>query len=304
MRIHHYTSIETLQLILKNRTIRFNRSDQVDDPDEIELEVSGYPFAKYLLLSCWTLEDDESIPQWGLYAGKGHGVRITLDSDHLFQNFLSETRVESRDEIIKKVWEKRFTQPDGTEIFAYGFHTTSGEKSYVPYYIFHGTFNPTTSGLAILPPAPNYEFLTKVDYVDSLDNAYADSINIKNTDERHYSMNFTTRIGYKKRKSWSFQKEARFILMLMHTMPQKSGPIILDTPNLSFTKYGFPPIRQDRSELFYFDLSVDNDAFDYLEVIAGPETSDEEKSKIKDIIQAYAPNATYSISSCRTRFNR
>ncbi len=305
MRIHHYTSIETLGLILKNRTIRFNRSDQVDDPDEIELEINGYPFAKYLLLSCWTLEEDESIPQWGLYAGKGHGVRITLDSDHLFQNFLSETRVESRDEIIKKVWEKRFTQPDGTEIFAYGFHTTSGEKSYVPYYIFHGTFNPTTSGLAILPPVPNYEFLTKVDYVNSLDNAYADSINIKNTDERHYSMNFTTRIGYKKRKSWSFQKEARFILMLMHTMPQKSGQIIVDIPDFSFTKYGFPPTSQDRSEqLFYFDLSVDNDAFDYLEVIAGPETSDEEKSKIKDIIQAYAPNAKYSISSCRTRFNR
>jgi len=120
MRIHHYTSIETLGLILKNRTIRFNRSDQVDDPDEIELEINGYPFAKYLLLSCWTLEEDESIPKWGLYAGKGHGVRITLNSDHLFQNFLSATRVSSKEEIATKVWDNRFIQPNGTEIFAFG----------------------------------------------------------------------------------------------------------------------------------------------------------------------------------------
>lgn len=32
--IHHYTNIETLSLILKNRTLRFNRLDRVDDPEE------------------------------------------------------------------------------------------------------------------------------------------------------------------------------------------------------------------------------------------------------------------------------
>ncbi len=304
MRIHHYTSIETLGLILKNRTIRFNRSDHVDDPDEIELEINGYPFAKYLLLSCWTLEEEESIPQWGLYAGKSHGVRISLDSDHLFQKFLSEMIINSKDEIDRKVWDKRYTQSDGTEIFAFGFHDTSCEKSYLPYYIFHGTINPTSSGLAILPPSPKHDFLTKVEYVDTLSKVYNDSIMIKNTDERHYSMNFTTRIGYKKHKSWGFQKEARFILMLMHTVPQNTGHIIVDIPNFSFTKFGFPPINKDRSELFYFDLSVDEDAFDYLEVIAGPETSEEERAKIKSILQLYAPDAKYSISRCRTKFSR
>ena len=34
MQIHHYTSIETLALILKHKTIRFNRLDQVDDMEE------------------------------------------------------------------------------------------------------------------------------------------------------------------------------------------------------------------------------------------------------------------------------
>ena len=32
--IHHYTDIDTLALILANRTIRFNRLDRVDDTTE------------------------------------------------------------------------------------------------------------------------------------------------------------------------------------------------------------------------------------------------------------------------------
>ena len=38
MRIYHYTNIETLALILKNRTIRFNRLDHVDDLEEGRVE--------------------------------------------------------------------------------------------------------------------------------------------------------------------------------------------------------------------------------------------------------------------------
>ena len=37
MKLYHYTSIETLALILKNGTIKFNRLDTVDD-----LEEAGY----------------------------------------------------------------------------------------------------------------------------------------------------------------------------------------------------------------------------------------------------------------------
>lgn len=41
MRIFHYTSIETLALILKNRTIRFSRLDKVDDPEEYDITEDG-----------------------------------------------------------------------------------------------------------------------------------------------------------------------------------------------------------------------------------------------------------------------
>ena len=34
MKIYHYTSIETLALILQNKTLRFNNAKFVDDPTE------------------------------------------------------------------------------------------------------------------------------------------------------------------------------------------------------------------------------------------------------------------------------
>lgn len=142
MRIHHYTSIETLKLILQNRTIRFNRSDQVDDPDEIELTINGIAFAKYLLISCWTLEKNESIPQWGLYSGKSKGVRITLESNHLFQDFLDSMQCNSDEDVTEKVWRKRHIQADGTEIFACPFKPMNESYTLIPYYIKHGISHP------------------------------------------------------------------------------------------------------------------------------------------------------------------
>ena len=48
MRIYHYTNIESLALILKNRTIRFSRLDKVDDLEEGNAESLGVKFCKYV----------------------------------------------------------------------------------------------------------------------------------------------------------------------------------------------------------------------------------------------------------------
>ena len=81
MKIHHYTNIETLALILKNRTIRFNRLDRVDDLEEGRAECSGIKLGQYIFVSCWTEEAEESIPLWRMYTEKGTGVRISLTKE-------------------------------------------------------------------------------------------------------------------------------------------------------------------------------------------------------------------------------
>lgn len=81
MKLFHYTSIETLALILKNKTIRFTRLDRVDDPDEYSFKEDGITPAHYCFVSCWTKNSKENLPQWYMYGNSTHGVRIELDSD-------------------------------------------------------------------------------------------------------------------------------------------------------------------------------------------------------------------------------
>lgn len=44
MLIHHYTSIESLAMILSTRKIRFNRLDRMDDLEEGRVEAQGVQF--------------------------------------------------------------------------------------------------------------------------------------------------------------------------------------------------------------------------------------------------------------------
>lgn len=82
MRIYHYTSIETLALILHSKKIRFNRLDQVDDIEE-SCYGSGPTNTKlgmYNFVSCWTKDEIENLSLWKMYTGY-KGVRIGIDED-------------------------------------------------------------------------------------------------------------------------------------------------------------------------------------------------------------------------------
>lgn len=52
--LYHYTSLDTLAMILHNRTIRFSRLDKVDDPQE-QRSADSQNLGKMKLVSCWTL---------------------------------------------------------------------------------------------------------------------------------------------------------------------------------------------------------------------------------------------------------
>jgi hypothetical protein len=75
--LYHYTSIESLALILHNGTILFNSLQKVDDLEEVECnDVKDY--GKYCYVSCWTDVEEESIPLWKMYTPDMKGVRIKL----------------------------------------------------------------------------------------------------------------------------------------------------------------------------------------------------------------------------------
>lgn len=74
---YHYTSIENLALILDSRHLRFTALDVVDDKLEGKVRDLHY-YSQFVFVSCWTKEEDESIPLWGMSANNMAGVRIGL----------------------------------------------------------------------------------------------------------------------------------------------------------------------------------------------------------------------------------
>lgn len=75
--LFHYTNIETLALILKNRTIRFNSLDKMDDLQEQQTaDISN--IGQFCYISSWSEDEIESIPMWNMYATLDKGVRIKM----------------------------------------------------------------------------------------------------------------------------------------------------------------------------------------------------------------------------------
>ena len=78
--LYHYTSIETLALVLANQTLRFTRLDLVNDPEEAS--ASDLPKASTLVFaSCWTAQPRESLAMWRIYTPNLQGVRIKLPNN-------------------------------------------------------------------------------------------------------------------------------------------------------------------------------------------------------------------------------
>ena len=61
MKIYHYTTIETLALILESKSIKFSRLDMLDNKTESE-PFSNFNTLNYIFSSSYTYDESENIP--------------------------------------------------------------------------------------------------------------------------------------------------------------------------------------------------------------------------------------------------
>lgn len=78
--LFHYTSIQTLAIILSTQSIRFSRADMVNDLEELKI-IDLPAMKKTVFVSCWTASEEESIPLWKMYGSNLRGVRIKLPTE-------------------------------------------------------------------------------------------------------------------------------------------------------------------------------------------------------------------------------
>jgi len=100
--IYHYTTIETLELIFSNKTLRLNHLSNVDDMEEGQVNSFG-DMSKYVFVSSWTKDHLENIPLWKMYTPNMSGIRIKINSSKIVlskNKDNSVTNIDSDEQIL------------------------------------------------------------------------------------------------------------------------------------------------------------------------------------------------------------
>lgn len=174
--LYHYTNINTLALILKNKTIRFNSLNRVDDLSEGLTNDLG-EMGKYVFVSSWTETPEESIPFWKMYTKDMGGVRIRLKSSP-FRTYR-----------LPKISRDNFDIDVDKDIY------------FKPEFLFNDRY-------IVLP---KWDILENVEYTNDPDKLYPKLI--KN-DGVNTEMELGI-IGKYKRNEWKFQREWRYIIIFL-----------------------------------------------------------------------------------------
>lgn len=274
MKLYHYTTIDTLALILKNKTLRFNRLDHVDDLEENVIS-NGVKLGKYTFVSCWTKSEDESIPLWKMYTDNGVGVRIALDMDmfHVYEY-------------------KGVVNFNGMPFMTNDIYN----KTITPLEDFFNSNN-------LLLPVACHEIayiFKDVEYVNDVIESYDKIVRIvqhpNNIEERGINIK---KLGKYKQQRWAFEKESRFVLCILpggkiqkpSLYPQFFNDLLF---NSLFN--GIEPTIDN------YDMKLKDGVFDNMEVLLSPNISESKKVIVESLIHKYAPNATIKESRLKVKF--
>lgn len=269
-RIFHYTDIESLALILKTKKLRFTRLDRVDDIREAQ-EHSGINFGKYFFVSCWTQQEIESIPQWNMYSREMQGVRIDLP-EYPFLNQPLRTKpgwggIECNGELLSPM----------------AFEDLFGDSYF------------------IVPTSLNRDhFAGPVEYVPDVEELYIRSIHREVATTGHVNLNINElyKLPRYKTQDWEFQKEYRFSLFAMPSLPvPKEG---------SVSKTFFENINEYMSNAFinnidtsinYIDIPINPLVFEELVVRTGPLCTPGGRACAESLLSHHAPSARLEVSA-------
>lgn len=213
--LYHYTSIETLALILKNRTIRLNSLDKMDDLQE-QRSAEIYDFGKFTFVSCWTADPKESIPMWNMYTPLFSGVRIKMKT----RPFVVYNNVP-----VKRLreWAKKNSGYVAMQECDESISYIDGE-----WMIQNGVITPHAFG---------DDILCKIEYTNDKQKLEPNITNIK--DGKIFI--HANSLGKHKNEHWEFQEEWRYLLSVFPWAPlrEKVNPPMLQYVDLRIDSCAF-----------------------------------------------------------------
>ena len=266
--IHHYTNIDVLALILKYRTLRFTRLDQVDDPEESNFVSNGVNLGPYTFVSCWTEMKEESIPMWKMYTKDKWGVRLSFVKEGLFKTYTDDENF-----LHNGLVSTSFGAPIR---FLFPTDVRWKQTKYMPPFI-----------------TPDYDrcnFYRKIEYVEDVKKYADDSVQITPQPDGKVSISMRTdKVGSYKNIRWAFQEESRFVLNFM-----PGNPIAAFNTSSFDTEQSrlISDMMQNKDLGFsYYDMHLSDEAFDSLVITLSPLCDTSQCAIVEALRDKYASQA-------------
>lgn len=282
--LYHYTSVDVLELILKNRTIRLNPLHKMDDWQE-QFSAHGCAHGSHVFISSWTSESEEIPKMWRDYCKPlpENGVRIKLPINPFSEteNDLSSP-VPSEKElpamslqlithaILKKYPETTWEMFDDLKTFMeyrrrFKEEYPDTDKELVDFTedVQRKITRATCSDISML--------LRQVDYTDDPRKIYPQLYH----EYRGQMLGDFTNYGTVKNTSWAWQKEWRYIVGFYRMRAfRKKADNTLEWYDVPFD---------------YYDLKLDHNKLKQLEVTTSPIISEQSRAKLQSILDQYLP---------------
>lgn len=254
--LYHYTNLESLALILENKTLRFTPLNKVDDLQE-NMSYDVKDIGRFFYASCWTDDPEESIPMWNMYASLTSGVRIALPKLPFARHHITA-------EEISKL----------TGLPVSHIHMEQGcLESFLPFdLLVEGLYSPAFFN--------DDNVLHKVEYTSDKDKLMPQ---IKEHSENGIALNFSS-IGKYKNTKWEFQHEWRYLLNIvplnvLGDVQNAERRLAQMANNIMAGSLPQP--------LEYYDLKLDDRAIRSIEVIPSPKMSLGNQTLLRQLMNAH-----------------
>ena len=259
--LYHYTSIENLALILKNRTIRLNTLDKMDDLQEQKTR-DVQNFGKFFFVSSWTSLESESIPMWKMYTPPLSGVRIKL---------------------AKNPFKWQYTKGSDFEKIP-GYKAVDQESR---EYVRETFVNWVDMMLqrVFSPQAGSGELLHKVEY--TADRDLLEPQVLTQTDNG-VNLSWGT-VGKYKNLHWRFQEEWRYLMVFVPM------DFLCSPANMAKAFHQTVLRMKNGTEVLpfsYYDLPIDDTPFCQMEITPSPQMTAGFRLLLDDLVEKYNPTAT------------
>lgn len=259
--LYHYTTIEKLALILKNRTIRLNPLDKMDDLQE-QKTADVENLGKFVFVSSWTADTTESIPMWKMYTDPFAGVRIRLRKNPFVRHGTS-----------------------GKDIQAKTKYQVADEETLNMKLDSFLDFTHLLNNDYFSPQALLGDILHQVKYTNDISLLEPTVAHYK---ENTVRLNFDT-LGKHKNMHWEFQKEWRYVMFFMSyrfsKAPELAAQLHMQNIGKMVHGQGVPPFR-------YYDLDIAPSFFEEMEITVSPQMSPGNRVLLETLVEKYNPDAT------------